>query len=236
MSDAPEMMRHLADEDKPREKALAQGIGVLTDAELLAILLRVGIRGKSVLTVAREILARYDNDLARLARSTPRELARMVPGIGPAKAITIIAALELGLRARGALARAESNPRLTSSAVVFDYMRPRLELLTHEEFWIVTLSQRLSLLGAERISTGGIAATLVDLKMLFKRAIDAQCPAIALVHNHPSGALVPSAADDDLTRRICAAAKLLDIRVVDHLIIASNGYYSYADHSRLPAG
>lgn len=235
MSDSSaDMIRHMADEDKPREKALTQGIGVLTDAELLAILLRVGVKGHSVISVARRILACYDNDLARLSKATPRELSRLVPGIGPTKAITVIAALELGLRARGALALASRKPRATSSREIYDYMLQKLELLNHEEFWVVTLNQRLGIIGSERISTGGITSTLVDVKMLFKHVIDAQCPAIALIHNHPSGAISPSMADDELTRKICAGAKLLDIRVLDHLIITSSDYYSYADNGRLP--
>lgn len=229
-----EMMRNLSDEEKPREKALNQGIGALSDAELLAILLRVGITGKSVITVAREILARYGNDLGRLARATPRELSRQVPGIGPTKAITITAALELGLRARGAMAKAAANPRMTSSQQIYEHMRPKMELLTNEEFWVVILNQRLNIIGEERISIGGITSTMVDVKMLFKRVIDAQCPAIALAHNHPSGALTPSLADDELTRKICSGAKLLDIRVLDHLIITPSAYYSYADSGRLP--
>lgn len=234
MSDGAEMIRHLADEDKPREKALAMGIGALTDAELLAILLRTGIKGKNVIGVAREILHKYDNDLGRLSKATARELARQVPGIGPTKAITLIAALELGLRARGALAMASRNPRMTSSEAVYEFIRPKLELLTHEEFWVVMLNQRLGVVGAERVSTGGVSSTLVDVKMLFKKVIDAQCPAIALVHNHPSGALTPSGPDDELTRKICAGAKVLDIRVIDHLIVTPAGYYSYSDSGRLP--
>lgn len=234
MSESAIMMRNLADDERPREKALSQGIDVLSDAELLAILLRVGVRGKSVITVAREILACYGNNLGTLASATPQELARQVPGIGPTKAITIIAALELGLRTRAAKAKQAQTPQMTSSQIIYEHMRPKLELLTNEEFWVVTLSQRLSILGEVRISTGGITSTIVDLKMLFKRVIDAQCPAICLIHNHPSGSLTPSMQDDELTRRICAAAKLLDIRVIDHLIITPSAYYSYSDSARMP--
>lgn len=229
MSDSPEMMRHLADDDKPREKALRQGIGVLSDAELLAILLRVGTAGKSVLSVAREILQKHDNDLARLARTTPMALAKMVPGMGPAKAITVIAALELGLRARGAMARAQQVESITGSQALYEYIRTRLERLNHEEFWIIILNQRLAPIACERISQGGIAATLVDTRLLFKKVIDHQASTIALVHNHPSGQLRPSLQDDELTRRIIAGAKTLDIRVLDHLIVTPSAYYSYAD-------
>ncbi len=228
------MMRHLADDDKPREKALAQGIGVLSDAELLAILLRVGIKGKNVLEVAREILRLHDNDLAKLARTTPRALAKMVPGIGPTKAITLIAALELGLRCRGAVDRAAQTRPITGSEALYEYIRGRLEMLTHEEFWIIILNQRLVPVACERITQGGIAATLVDVRMLFKRAIDHQAVAIALAHNHPSGQLRPSMQDDQLTRKIVEGAKLLDIRVIDHIIVSPSAYFSYADSTPSP--
>lgn len=233
MSESVEMMRHLAEEDKPREKALNQGIGVLTDAELLAILLRVGVKGKNVLVVAREILQKHGNDLALLARQTPRALAKMVPGIGPTKAITIIAALELGLRARGAMARAQHQNAISGSESLYEYIRSRLERLPHEEFWVIILNQRLAPIACERVNQGGISSTIVDLRLLFKKVIDHQASTIAIVHNHPSGQLKPSIQDDDMTKRILAGAKTLDIRVIDHLIVTADGYYSYADNARL---
>lgn len=233
MSDnaAPHMMRHLADDEKPREKALERGIGSLSDAELLAILLRVGVRGKSVIEVARSILSHFGNDLGRLARATPRELSRIESGIGPAKAITVIAALELGQRCRGALGRIK--PNMTSSREIYEYIRDKVELLDHEEFWALMLNRRLGVEAIERISSGGMDATVVDLRMLVKRALDARAVAIALVHNHPSGRLVPSMQDDALTRRIGRACEIFDIRLVDHLIISSEGYFSYSDEGKL---
>lgn len=225
------MLRNLADDEKPREKALTRGIGVLSDAELLAILLRVGVRGKSVIDVARDILAKFGNDLGRLAKASPRELAQIVPGIGPAKAITVIAALELGQRCRGAMAR--QKPQMTGSRAIYDFMRQKMEMLDHEEFWALMLNKRLGVEALERISSGGMDATVVDVRMLVKRALDARAVAVALIHNHPSGALIPSIQDDSLTRRIRQACDLLDIRVIDHLIISPSGYYSYADESRL---
>ncbi|MBD5365176.1 MAG: DNA repair protein RadC [Bacteroides sp.] len=233
MSDSTDLIRLLADEEKPREKALNQGIGALTDAELLAILLRVGIKGKSVLTVAREILRIHDNDLAKLARQTPRALAKMVPGIGPTKAITLIAALELGLRARGAMARSLEQKSLSGSEAIYHYMRARLELLAHEEFWVIILNNKLVPVACERVNQGGIATTMVDLRILFKKVIDHQASTIAVCHNHPSGRLTPSIQDDELTKRISEGAKTLDIRLLDHLIIAPTGFYSYHDQGRL---
>lgn len=221
----------LADDDKPREKAINQGIGVLTDAELLAILLRTGIQGQNAIEVSRSILACFGNDLSRLAKASPRELAQLVPGIGPAKAITVIAALELGSRCRGAMAK--EKPQVSSSQASYEYLRPKMEYLDHEEFWAVMLNRRLGIEFAERVSIGGMDATVVDLRLLVKKALDARASAIIVAHNHPSGALTPSMQDDALTRRIKDACALLDIRLLDHLIISPTGYYSYSDHSKL---
>lgn len=221
----------LADDDKPREKALAQGIGVLTDAELLAILLRTGVRGKNVVEISQEILAKFGNNLARLARVSPRELASMVPGIGPAKAMTVIAALELGSRCRTSAAM--EKPQMTGSEAIYNYIRGRVEDLDHEQFWVIHLSRRLAVDFCERVFTGGMDSTLVDMRILMKKVLDARASAIAVVHNHPSGALIPSMQDDTLTRRIKDACTLLDVRLLDHLIISPAGYYSYADEGRL---
>lgn len=225
------MIRNLADDDKPREKALNQGIGVLSDAELLAILLRTGVTGKNVIEVSRDILAKFGNDLARLARATPRELAQLVPGIGPAKAITVIAALELGSRCRGAMAVKKQT--LSSSRDIYEYIRDKVQDLDHEQFWAIMLNRQLGVECRELISTGGLDATLVDMRMLMKKALDAHATAIAVVHNHPSGNLKPSASDNTLTQRIKSACQTLDIRLIDHLIISPTGYYSYADNSNL---
>lgn len=225
------MIRLLADDDKPREKALTQGIGVLSDAELLAILLRTGVTGKNVIEVSRDILAKYGNDLSRLARATPRELTQLVPGIGPAKAITVIAALELGSRCRGAMAREKQT--LTSSQAIYNYMRHEIEDIDHEEFWAIMLNKKLGIECREIISSGGLDATVVDIRLLMKKALDAHAAAIAVVHNHPSGGLKPSCADDSLTKRIKSACDTLDIRLIDHVIISPTGYYSYSDNGQL---
>ncbi len=225
------MLKDFADEDKPREKALQQGIGVLTNAELLAILLRVGVRGRSVIDVARDILDKFGNDLGRLASASPRELTQLVPGIGPTKAITVIAALELGQRCRRAAAR--ERQQMTGSDKIYDYVRHDIEDLDHEEFRVLLLNKRLGVIGLEHISSGGMDATTVDVRMVIKRALDARAVGMALIHNHPSGALTPSPADDALTRKIKAAAELFDIRMVDHIIVAPTGYYSYNDRGRL---
>lgn len=227
-------MRMLADDDKPREKAMKLGVKSLTDAELLAILLRVGIKGNSVLGVSRDILRLNNNSLGQLSRCTALHLSQMVPGMGPAKAVTVLAALELGIRARADIADTERrNKPISGSRSLFEYIRTKVEDLVHEEFWVIMLSQRLMPMAAVRVGQGGFAATVVDMRMLFKQVLDHQCTCIAMAHNHPSGALIPSAQDDTLTRRICEAAKLLDIRVVDHIIVGHEDYYSYADNGKL---
>lgn len=225
------MIRNLADDEKPREKALRHGIQTLTNAELLAILLRVGVQGKSVIDVSQDILNHFGGNLGNLAKTTPGELTAIVKGIGPAKALTVIAALELGQRVRRSNARIK--PRMTGSANIYDYVRDRVEFLDHEQFWVLMLNKSLGVEALEMISLGGMDATVVDIRLLAKRALDARAVAVALIHNHPSGALTPSMQDDSLTRRIKTACETLDIRVIDHLIISPTGYYSYSDQGRL---
>ncbi len=234
MSDT-DLMRCMAEDDRPREKALKFGIRTLTDAELLAILLRVGVKGCSVLQVARNILQLHDNDLGQLASCTPRKLAQLVPGMGPTKAITVSAAIELGIRAQASIARKQTHEcQIRGSEGCYNYIRDKLINLPHEEFWVIMLSHRLVPIACERVSTGGISATMVDARILFKKVIDHQASAIVLVHNHPSGNLTPSPQDDDLTHRLVQGAKTLDVRIIDHLIITAATYYSYADEGRLP--
>lgn len=221
----------LADADKPREKAMAKGLSALTDVELMAIILGSGQRGKSVLELSREILSRCGNRLGPLSRMTIAELMRDIKGLGPAKAISLLAAVELGCRCRSDLAL--ENPQITSSAAIYEHMRPKLERLNHEEFWMLTLNRANRVAREFRISQGGMASTVVDPKLIFKKAIDIQAAGIVLVHNHPSGNIRPSIEDDRLTQRIKDGATLLDIRVLDHLIISPSGYYSYFDNGKL---
>lgn len=221
----------MADADKPREKALANGLSSLTDVELLAIILGSGQRGKSVIQLSREILARCGDRLGPLSRMTVAELMRDVKGMGPAKAVSLFAAIELGARCRSDLAR--ESLAVTSSAAIYEHMRPRLERLHHEEFWVLMLNRANRVEWEWQLSQGGMASTVVDPKLLFKKVIDRQASGIVLVHNHPSGTLHPSGEDDRLTRRIMDGASLLDIRVLDHLIIGPSGYFSYHDDGRL---
>ncbi len=227
------LIRNLSDDDKPREKALKNGCGSLSAAELMAILLRTGLKGKSVIQVSHEILAMCNNDLAVLCRMTPQHLSRLIPGIGPTKAITLMAAIELGARCQSELTKINNRTQIRSSEQIYNHMRSKLERLHNEEFWVLMLNRANRIENEWRISQGGMAATVVDMRLLFKKVIDSQASAIALVHNHPSGQLKPSVQDDELTSRIVAASKLLDISVIDHVVISPVGYYSYFDEGRL---
>lgn len=223
----------LADSDRPREKALEKGIAVLTDTELLAIILGSGMPGKSVLELSREILRDNQNSLARLSLMSTRELTSKYHGVGPAKAISLVAAIELGSRCVHALAEAAVQSPITSSKTVYDIMRQKLERLPHEEFWVLYLNRSNRIISSERLSQGGMAATVVDVRILLKNALDRMASSMILCHNHPSGTLRPSAQDDSLTKKITDAARIMDIVVTDHLIIGASGYYSYRDEGRI---
>lgn len=222
----------LNEDDKPREKALAQGIRALSDAELIAIIFGGGLPGMSVVDMARGILRDCDNRVDMLARLSMNELMSKYKGVGPAKAVSLAAAFELGRRNREQ-ASANVDPLIRSSHDVVDMMAPLLGSLEYEEFWVLMLSRANRVTYKRCISQGGTAATVVDVKLLLKRAIDCLAEGIILVHNHPSGNARPSGEDDGLTRRIKDGAKLLGINVLDHVIIARDKSYSYADEGKL---
>ena len=217
--------------DKPREKALRNGISTLSNAELLAIVFGSGLPGRSVVDLSRDILRDNGNRLSRLARMSMHEVVRKYKGIGEAKAISLAAAFELG--ARCALDMKEIDPQVKGSDTVYELLRGQMELLNYEEFRVVHLNRANRIIFDETISRGGTASTLVDVKLVMKSALDKLASSLIFVHNHPSGNLNPSAADDRLTRQLKNAAELLDIRVLDHIIITSQGYYSYNDNGRL---
>lgn len=225
-------LRHFADDDKPREKALANGIKSLSDAELMAIIFGTGLRGKNVLDLSREILYSVENHLSDLAKMTPRQICDKFDGIGPAKAISLLAALELGTRsARDALLR--KLKKITTSEDAVSIMRKRFQGLDHEEFWIAMLNNSCGFITDYRLAAGGQTATVVDIKLLYRAVLECRATAIIVFHNHPSGTLTPSMQDDSLTKRIKEAGKLLDVRVLDHIIITDGGFYSYQDQGRL---
>ncbi|MCM1076716.1 MAG: DNA repair protein RadC [Bacteroides sp.] len=222
----------LGDDEKPREKALKHGIRALSDAELVGLIFGGGLPGMSVIDLARSILRDCDNRVDNLARLSMDELMTKYKGVGPAKAVCLAAAFELGRRNRQQMAD-NREVQITSSRDVVTLMAPSMESLDYEEFWVLMLSRSNRVKSRRCLSQGGTAGTVVDIKLLLKRAVDCLASGIILVHNHPSGNPVPSVEDDRLTHRIKEGASYLDIRVLDHLIIARDRYYSYMDEGRL---
>ncbi|WP_216726804.1 RadC family protein [Hymenobacter siberiensis] len=219
-----------AEDDRPREKLMAKGRAALSDAELIAILLGSGTTRLSAVDVGMLMLQGVGNDLNALARESVKQLCRH-PGIGLAKAITIVAALELGRRRK----EADATPRttITCSRDIYNLIRPNLMDLPHEEFWVILLNRANVVMRKTAISRGGVAGTVADPKMIFKEALEQLASSIILVHNHPSGNRNPSAADIQLTKKLKEAGNFLDLPILDHLIYSDQGYYSFADEGML---
>jgi DNA repair protein RadC len=215
-----------AEEDRPREKLLLHGRRHLTDAELIAILIGSGSKNETAVDLSKKILAFYDNNLTKLGKASIQDLSKF-KGIGEAKALTIIAALELGLRRKETAE--EVNTQVTTSNDVYKYLHQTFVNLNHEEFWILLLNRSNRVIGKFLISKGGQAGTVADPKIIFKTALENNAANIVLAHNHPSGSLKPSESDDKLTKDMVASGNLLSLYVVDHLIFANNRYYSYKD-------
>ena len=223
-------IRSWAEADRPREKLLQRGKNSLSDAELLAILLGSGSRNESALDLARRVLSNNENDLFKLGKLSASELKKF-RGLGPAKAASLLAAFELGRRRT--LKEPAKRLRITNSNSAFQALAPILSDLPHEEFWILYLNRANEVIGKEQLSAGGTAGTVVDLKIFFKKALDARASSVIAAHNHPSGNLQPSEADIALTQRLYQSGKLLDLPLLDHLIISERGYYSFADEGRI---
>ena len=225
-------LRDLCADEKPREKMLAKGAGALSDTELLAILLRIGRDGKNVIEVARELLKSGDGSLNGIAEMSIDKL-RSISGIGPGKAATIAAAFELGRRAslKSAL---DSVGALSSPLRVFQIMQPTMRDLDHEECWILFLNKSNRLISKDRISSGGLDSTIIDNRMIIRKALEKNASSLILVHNHPSGSVFPSKADITQTQALNKAVKALDLSLLDHVIIARDTYYSFADESTGP--
>jgi DNA repair protein RadC len=223
-------IKQWAEQDRPREKLLAKGKATLSDAELLGILIGTGTKNQTAVDLAMQLLHSAENDLNALAKLNIKELSK-IKGIGQAKAITIMAALELGRRRKETLP--DEKPILRASKLIYEYIKPIFSDLGHEEFWVLLLRNNLKLIKAEKISSGGLVATVVDLKIILKYAIDNLASAIILCHNHPSGQTEPSQADKNITNKITNACNLLDIRLIDHIIYTEHGYFSFADSSQL---
>ncbi|MGK7391875.1 MAG: RadC family protein [Candidatus Cyclobacteriaceae bacterium M2_1C_046] len=219
-----------AEEDRPREKLLLKGKAALSDAELIGILIGSGSASLSAVDLAKLILSQNSHNLDRLARLSVHDLMKF-KGIGEAKAITIVSALELGRRRKDTLP--EKKPKISSSKDVYELMRPFLLDLSHEEFWVVILNRSNQVIARQPVSSGGVSGTVADPKMIFKKALDYLASSIILVHNHPSGNINPSEADRQLTNKMKEAGKFLDIPVLDHVIFTDDKYYSFADEGIL---
>ena len=220
-----------AEDDKPREKLLSKGVSALSTNELLAILLRSGSDGESALDLARRILSDHNNDLNVVARLGVRDFMNVYKGIGVAKAASVIAAFELGRR-RGLVGKTDVMT-LVSSRDIYELLQPRIGDLDHEEFWVIFLNTGCRVKSCERLFSGGMEGTLVDMRILFRKALEMKARSFVIAHNHPSGNLEPSNQDIELTRKIRKAGDTLDIILLDHLVITSHGFYSFADYGIL---
>ena len=219
-----------AEEDRPREKLMRHGPSALTDAELLAILVGSGSTKEDAVTLMKHILADCNNNLNTLGKLTIRDLCRY-NGVGEAKAITILAACELGKRRQSG--KPEERPDLGTATLIYNYMHPQLQDLDVEEFWLLLMNQNHRLIKQIRISHGGITETAVDIRIIIREAVLANAPMLAICHNHPSGSLRPSSMDNDLTTSIQRACQLMRIKFLDHVIITDGAYYSYRETGRV---
>lgn len=222
-----------AEEDRPREKMIAQGKKSLTDSELIAILLRTGVRGASAIDLAKQLLIRANGRLSNLSRLEVSELQSNICGLGEAKAVTVLAALELGNRMLRESKDAHEDI-IKNSDDLFHYIAPTLIDLNNEEFWAVYLNNRNKVVSMRRISAGGYTETPVDIRQIFCYALESKAVAVAVAHNHPSGNLKPSQADKDLTKHIDDAGKILKIKLIEHLIVGIRpdgkpDYYSFSE-------
>lgn len=226
-------VKEWAEEDQPREKLIAHGKKQLTNAELIAILLRTGVKGQSVVDLAKEVLSYADNSLTTLSRIDFKQLST-IKGMANAKCATLMAALELGWRMQGEINNGKELI-INNSEDLFHYMSPKVADLDREEFWAVYLSNRNKVIARQRIAIGGQTETTADMRIIFRGAIECKAVKLMVIHNHPSGSLKPSNEDKSLTRQLSEAGKLLQIKLLDHLIIAitQNGkadYYSFNDN------
>ena len=229
-SKASASIKNWAIDDRPREKLFSKGAAVLSDSELLAILINTGNKNKSAVELAKEVLALGKNNLNELGKLSVNDLMK-IKGIGEAKAITLSAALELGRRRQASLSLLKSV--IKSSNDIAEYLRITLKDNQSEVFAVVFLNRANKINNFEIISKGGITGTVADPRIILKKALEADATSIVLCHNHPSGNLKPSRADEELTAKIKEAAKYFDIRVMDHIIVSEDGYYSFADEGML---
>ncbi|TYB79334.1 RadC family protein [Bizionia myxarmorum] len=223
-------IKNWSQDDQPREKLRDKGKAVLSDAELVAIIIGSGSRNESALDLSKRILASVDNNLNQLGKLSLTQLMAF-KGIGEAKAISIAAAMELGRRRRGE--EALERKQISSSSSVFELMQPIIGELPHEEFWIIYLNNSNKVIQKQQLSKGGITGTLVDVRLVLKTALEFGAVGLILAHNHPSGTLKPSEADKQITQKLKKAGESLDIKVLDHIIVTEKAYFSFADDNLL---
>ncbi|MFC2086777.1 DNA repair protein RadC [Bacteroidota bacterium] len=223
-------IKNWAKEDRPREKLLAKGIQSLSDTELIAILLGSGTKNESAVDVAKRILNQSNNNLNELGKKTVNDFMQL-KGIGEAKAICIIAALELGKRRK--LADVIHKQQITSSKDIFQLFHPVLGDLPYEEFWVVLLNRSNRIIEKFKLSQGGVSGTVMDVRIILKNAIEKLASAIIICHNHPSGNLTPSEADKNITRKLKSASEIMEIKLLDHIIVSDNGFLSFSDDGLL---
>ena len=219
-----------AEEDRPREKLMLRGKSALSDAELLGILIGSGNNEDNAVQLSEKILASVDKNLTELGKRSVVDLQKF-KGIGEAKAITIVAALELGRRRQ--FSDSTQRTQIKTARDAYEYILPELIDLNHEEFWIIILNRANNIISKLCISRGGVSGTVVDAKQVFKAAIDKLASSIVLIHNHPSGNLKPSPQDIELTKKLKKAGEVLDVTVIDHLIVTNGGFYSFAEEGTM---
>jgi DNA repair protein RadC len=232
MEDNPKHLniKSLAEDDRPREKMAGLGRHAISDAELLAIILGSGNRSESAVQLAQRILADHQNSINRLARCSVKELQRF-KGIGEVKAVTIAAAFELGRRRK--IEESPERVKISTSHHAYDILRKRLEDLPHEEFWVLLLNRANQVTQEIYLSKGGIAGTVVDVRIICKSALENNASGLVIAHNHPSGEVRPSEQDISITRKLKEGLKLFDLSLIDHLIIGDRKYLSFADEGML---
>lgn len=224
-------IKHWAEDDRPREKMILKGSAALSNAELLAILINNGTRQKSAVDVAKELLAKVNNDLQQLGKLSVKEIIKLkVKGVGEAKAVSIAAALEVGIRRD---VTEKKKDIILHSKDIADFLRAKLQYMNREVFMVVFLNRANKVNHYEIISEGGITGTVADPRIILKKALEYDAVNVILCHNHPSGSLKPSRQDEELTQKIKEAAKYFDIKVLDHIIVSDEGYFSFADDGLL---
>ena len=219
-----------AEEDRPREKLMRLGPSALSDAELLAILVGSGSTKEDAVTLMKRILADCNNNLNTLGKKSIHDLCQF-NGVGPAKAISILAACELGKRRQQE--KPEERPDLGTATRIYNYMHPKMQDLDTEEFWLLLMNQNFRLIREQKLAHGGISEVAVDVRILLKEALLCNATIMAVCHNHPSGNLRPSQADNDLTRSIQRACQVMRIHFMDHIIITDGAYYSYSEEGKI---